>query len=216
MKKPVPAREIRDLSRQAYLNTFEEVVSGSAGMGGMKNDEAIRIMITGGTIDKEYNPLIGELTFSKSHLSNMLKQVKCKVRFILDEVMLKDSLQMMSQDREEILKKCIHCAENKIIITHGTDTMVQTARVLGDHVKKKTVVLVGAMIPYVFGASDALFNLGCAFSAVQVLQQGVYITMNGKIFHWDNVRKNRESGEFEELPHEEATPAGGANENKKV
>jgi len=167
----------------------------------MKGEEAIRILITGGTIDKEYDPLTGELTFSKSHLSNMLHQVKCKARFILEEVMLKDSLKMMSEDREEILKKCINCLEDKIIVTHGTDTMVETARVLGNNVKGKTVVLVGAMIPYAFGASDALFNLGCAFSAVQALQPGVYITMNGEIFNWDNVRKNRESGEFEELLH---------------
>ena len=167
----------------------------------MKGEEAIRILITGGTIDKEYDPLTGELTFSKSHLSNMLHQVKCTARFILEEVMLKDSLKMMSEDREEILKKCINCLEDKIIVTHGTDTMVETARVLGNNVKGKTVVLVGAMIPYAFGASDALFNLGCAFSAVQALQPGVYITMNGEIFNWDNVRKNRESGEFEELLH---------------
>jgi L-asparaginase len=164
----------------------------------MEREETIRILITGGTMDKEYDPLTGELTFSKSHLSNMLNQVRCKIRFVLEEVMLKDSLQMMSEDREEILKKCVECLENKIIVTHGTDTMVETARVLGDNVKGKTVVLVGAMIPYAFGASDALFNLGCAFSAVQALQQGVYITMNGKIFPWDKVRKNRKSGEFEE------------------
>jgi L-asparaginase len=170
-------------------------------MGDMEREETIRILITGGTMDKEYDPLTGELTFSKSHLSNMLNQVRCKIRFVLEEVMLKDSLQMMSEDREEILKKCVECLENKIIVTHGTDTMVETARVLGDNVKGKTVVLVGAMIPYAFGASDALFNLGCAFSAVQALQQGVYITMNGKIFPWDKVRKNRKSGEFEELPH---------------
>ena len=167
----------------------------------MKKEETIRILITGGTIDKEYDPLTGELTFSKSHLSNMLNQVRCKIRVILEEVMLKDSLRMMNEDREEILKKCIHCLENKIIITHGTDTMVETARMLGNNAKGKTIVLIGAMIPYAFGASDALFNLGCAFSAVQALEQGVYITMNGKIFHWDNVRKNKESGEFEELPH---------------
>jgi L-asparaginase len=170
-------------------------------MGDMKDEEAIRILITGGTIDKEYDPLTGELTFSSSHLSNMLNQVRCKVRLILEEVMLKDSLQMMWQDREEILTKCINCLENKIIVTHGTDTMVETAQVLSDNVKGKTVVLVGAVIPYAFGASDALFNLGFAVSAVQALEQGVYITMNGKIFRWDNVRKNKQSGEFEELPH---------------
>ncbi len=173
---------------------------GSPGTGDMKaGEEVIRILITGGTIDKEYDPLSGELTFSKSHLSNMLNQVRCKVRLNLEEVMLKDSLQMKGEDREDILKKCLNCLENKIIVTHGTDTMVETARVLGDKLRGKTVVLVGAMIPYAFGASDALFNLGSAFSAVQALPQGVYITMNGRIFHWDNVRKNKESGEFEEL-----------------
>jgi len=167
----------------------------------MKREDTIRILITGGTIDKEYDPLTGELTFPKSHLSNMLNQVRCKVKFVLEEVMLKDSLQMTSEDREEILKKCIDCLENKIIVTHGTDTMVETTRILGKNVRGKTIVLVGAMIPYAFGASDALFNLGCAFSAVQVLPQGVYITMNGEIFTGDNVRKNKESGEFEEISH---------------
>ncbi len=179
----------------------------------MKRQEPIRILITGGTIDKEYDSLTGELTFSRSHLLNMLHQVRCKVTFILEEVMLKDSLQMMSEDRQEILKKCVNCPENKIIVTHGTDTMVETARVLGSNVKGKTVVLVGAMIPYAFGASDALFNLGCAFSAVQALEPGVYITMNGEIFDWDNVRKNRESGEFEEIPHERIGSSGEGNEN---
>jgi L-asparaginase len=165
----------------------------------MKREDTIRILITGGTIDKEYDPLSGELTFARSHLSNMLNQVRCTARFVLEEMMLKDSLQMRREDREEISKKCLDCPERKLIVTHGTDTMVETARVLGKNVKDKTVVLVGSMIPYAFGASDALFNLGCAFAAVQALQQGVYITMNGRIFVWDNVRKNRESGEFEEL-----------------
>ncbi len=165
----------------------------------MKEEGTIRILITGGTIDKEYDPLTGELTFSKSHLSNILSQVRCKARFVLEEVMLKDSLQLRTKDREEILKRCVDCQENEIIVTHGTDTMVETSRVLGNYVKSKTVVLVGAMIPYAFGASDALFNLGCAFIAVQALHQGVYITMNGKIFSWDNVKKNKESGEFEKL-----------------
>ena len=164
-----------------------------------REDTTIRILITGGTIDKEYDPLTGELTFAKSYLSNMLNQVRCKVRFILEEMMLKDSLEMRGEDREEILKKCIHCPENRVVVTHGTDTMVETARVLGRNVEGKTVVLVGAIIPYTLGASDALFNLGCAFSAVQTLQPGVYITMNGKIFLWDDVEKNKESGEFEEL-----------------
>ena len=165
----------------------------------MKKEDTIKVLITGGTIDKEYNPVTGELTFAKSHLSRMLDQVRCRVKVVLEEIMLKDSLQMRSEDREEILKRCVGCPEDKIIITHGTDTMVETARVLRRNLKGKTVVLVGAVIPYAFGASDALFNLGCAFSAVQTLREGVYITMNGKIFPWDHVRKNRESGEFEEV-----------------
>jgi len=164
----------------------------------MSGEDTLRILITGGTIDKEYNPLTGELTFAESHLHNILNQVRCKTRAVLEEVMLKDSLQMVDADREEILKRCSHCPESKIIVTHGTDTMVETARVLGGRVKGKTVVLVGAMVPYAFGSSDALFNLGCAFAAVQALPPGVYITMNGKIFTWDKVRKNKESGEFEE------------------
>ena len=168
-------------------------------MSDMKREETIRVLITGGTIDKEYNPVTGELTFAKSHLSSMLDQVRCKVKVVLEEIMLKDSLQMRSEDREEILKRCVGCPGDKIIIAHGTDTMVETARVLGRNLKGKTVVLVGALIPYAFGASDALFNLGCAFSAAQTLPGGVYITMNGKIFSWGHVRKNRESGEFEEI-----------------
>ncbi len=168
-------------------------------MDNTKRDEPIRVLITGGTIDKEYNPVTGELTFAKSHLTNMLNQVRCSVKVVIEEIMLKDSLQMRKEDREEILKKCVTCAEKRIIVTHGTDTMVETGGVLGKGLKGKTVVLVGALIPYAFGASDALFNLGCAFSAVQTLPPGVYITMNGKIFPWDHVRKNRESGEFEEI-----------------
>lgn len=168
-------------------------------MDDVKTGITIRILITGGTIDKEYNPITGELTFSKSHLTNMLNQVRCKVKVTLEEIMLKDSLQMKSGDREEILKRCSSCEESKIIITHGTDTMVETAGILGKSLKGKTVVLVGALIPYAFGASDALFNLGCAFSAVQALSAGIYLTMNGKIFTWDHVRKNKKSGEFEEI-----------------
>ena len=167
--------------------------------GDLKRENPIRILITGGTIDKEYDPITGELTFARSHLSNMLNQVRCRAGFVLEEIMLKDSLEMRGEDREEILKRCIQCSESNVIVTHGTDTMVETARVLDRKIEGKTVALVGAIIPYAFGASDALFNLGCAFSAVQALQPGVYITMNGKIFPWDNVRKNRESGEFEEL-----------------
>lgn len=165
----------------------------------MERKKPIRILITGGTIDKEYDPLTGEMTFAKSHLSNMLNQVRSRVEVVLEEVMLKDSLHMKEEDREKILRRCIESDGYKIIVTHGTDTMVETAEVLGRNIRDKTIVLVGAMIPYAFGASDALFNLGCAFAAVQALPRGVYVTMNGKIFPWDNVRKNKKSGEFEEI-----------------
>jgi len=161
---------------------------------------AIRILITGGTIDKEYNQLNGELIFTKSHLPEMLKQAKCKVAIELETVVLKDSLYMDDSDREKILQRCKDCKEDKIVITHGTDTMIETAKVVGGgNIKNKTIVLLGAMVPYTFGNSDALFNLGCAIAAVQFLPKGVYITMNGKIFSWDNVRKNKKIGEFEKL-----------------
>ncbi len=168
-------------------------------MDDVETGKPIRIIITGDTIDKEYNAVTGELTFTKSHLTNMLNQVRCRVEVILEEIMLKDSLQMRREDREKMLKRCSGCAETKIIITHGTDTMVDTASLLGRNLKGRTVVLVGALIPYAFGASDALFNLGCAVSAVQILPAGVYITMNGKMFSWDHVRKNKSSGDFEEI-----------------
>ncbi len=159
----------------------------------------ILIIGTGGTIDKEYNQLNGELIFTKTNLPEMLKQAKCKMDIKLEIIMLKDSLDMVDSDREKILQKCRECEEDKLIVTHGTDTMVETAQVLGKAIKDKTIILLGAMIPYTFGGSDALFNLGCAITSVQSLPNGVYITMNGKIFSWDNVRKNKEIGEFEEL-----------------
>jgi len=145
----------------------------------------------------EYNYLNGEMIFPSSYLPKMLKQARCKVDVSLETIMLKDSREITDLDREEIFKSCINAEEEKIIITHGTDTMVETAQVLEKNIKDKTVVLLGAMIPYSFGNSDALFNLGCAVSAVQSLPKGVYITMNGKIFSCDKVRKNKEIGEFE-------------------
>jgi len=157
----------------------------------------IRILVTGGTLDKEYNQLNGELVFTKTHLTDILRQAKCTVDVVIETVMLKDSLFMMNEDRELILSRVLAAPEDKIVITHGTDTMPKTAHLLGSAATGKTVVLVGAMIPYSFVNSDALFNLGCAFSAVQLLSPGAYITMNGKVFAGDNVRKNRDKGEFE-------------------
>ena len=156
----------------------------------------IRFLITGGTIDKEYNELNGELYFPKTHLIEMLKQARCKYPVATEQLMLKDSLEMSANDRERIKKACLSAVENKIIVTHGTDTMVDTARHLVG-IKDKTIVLFGAMIPYSMSHSDALFNLGCAVAAVQTLKSGVYITMNGKVVKYDEVVKNKKIGEFQ-------------------
>lgn len=159
----------------------------------------IRILATGGTLDKEYNQLDGELIFTETHLCEILAQAKCTADVEIETVMLKDSLHFNEEDRQRILARCRAAAESRIIVTHGTDTMDRTAHLLGREVSGKTVVLLGAMVPFSFVKSDALFNLGCAFSAVQLLPAGVWITMNGKVFAWDNVRKNKAKGEFETL-----------------
>lgn len=160
---------------------------------------AIRIFITGGTFDKEYNELTGELFFKDSHLPEMLKLGRCKTRVEIRTLMMIDSLGMTDGDRELIVRQCEAAQENKIVITHGTDTMTDTAKILAEKVKNKTIVLTGAMIPYKFGSSDGLFNLGSAMAFVQTLPNGVYIAMNGRYFHWNNVRKNKQTGQFEEL-----------------
>jgi len=158
----------------------------------------IRIFVAGGTFDKEYNELNGELFFKETHLYEMLKLGRCRLAFDIITLMMIDSLDMSDSDRKIILENCIGANENKIVITHGTDTMVETARVIAGSVKDKTIVLTGAMIPYKFGSSDGLFNLGSALAFVQTLPHGVYIAMNGKYFNWDNVRKNKKTGVFEE------------------
>lgn len=163
---------------------------------------AIRIFITGGTFDKEYNEIDGRLFFQDTHLPEMLKLGRCKVDVDLRTLMMIDSLEMTEADRQVILKQCLQAKEERIIITHGTDTMEETAKVLGKALKGKTVVLTGAMIPYKFGSSDGLFNLGSALAFAQTLAPGVYIAMNGSYFFWDNVRKNRKTGEFEEISSE--------------
>ena len=160
---------------------------------------SIKLFITGGTIDKQYNPLNGELIFGKTHLSEMLEQTKNKVDIEPEVLMLKDSLDMNEDDRAMILEKCKTAKEEKILITHGTDTMVETAQALGKSISNKTIVLTGAMVPFSFGKTDALFNLGAAIVAVQILSNGVFIAMDGKIFPWNNVRKNKEIGEFENV-----------------
>lgn len=157
----------------------------------------IKLLITGGTIDKQYNELDGELIFTQSGVEDMLAQGKTKLDITIETVMLKDSLELNDDDRQKILAACLACDESQIVITHGTDTMVETSRVLAAKIKDKTIVLLGAMVPYKIKNSDALFNLGCAVAAVQTLECGVYITMNGKVFRYDEVIKNKELGEFQ-------------------
>ena len=160
---------------------------------------AIRIFITGGTFDKEYNELNGKLFFKDTHLHEMLKLGRCRVDVDIRTLMMIDSLEMSDEDRTLIAQQCSRAEEDKIVITHGTDTMVETATELAKANIGKTIVITGAMIPYKFGSSDGLFNLGSALAFVQTLPNGVYIAMNGKYFNWDNVRKNRETAQFEEL-----------------
>lgn len=155
--------------------------------------------MTGGTFDKEYNELTGRLEFNDTHVSEMIQLGRCDVPVAVTTLMMLDSLDMTDADRQLILENCLSCGEDRIIITHGTDTMELTARVLGANIKDKIIVLTGAMVPYEFGSSDGLFNLGSAFAFAQTLPKGVYITMNGRYFPWDRVRKNREIGRFEEI-----------------
>ena len=159
----------------------------------------IQIFITGGTFDKEYNELNGELFFKDTHLPEMLRLGRSRVEVLTKTLMMIDSLDMTDDDRMMIAEQCNSSEANKIVITHGTDTMVETGKKLAELVKGKTVVLTGAMIPYKFGSSDGLFNLGSALAFVQALPQGVYVAMNGRYFNWDNVWKNRQTGEFAEL-----------------
>ncbi|MFH1707385.1 MAG: asparaginase domain-containing protein [Planctomycetota bacterium] len=161
--------------------------------------ESIRIIVTGGTLDKEYDHIEGRLGFSQTHLPQMLAEVRCTVPVAIEPLLLEDSLDLTEADRESILDQCEAAPETRIIITHGTDTMVETAHLLGGRLTGKTVVLVGAMVPYAFGKTDALFNLGTAVAAVQLLPVGIYITMNGRVFPWDNVRKDRTAGNFVSL-----------------
>jgi L-asparaginase len=175
------------------------------------NAEPVRVFVTGGTFDKEYNELNGSLFFKDTHLPEMLRLGRSRIDVSISTLMMIDSLEMTAADRARIVDECGRAAETRILITHGTDTMVETAVALaaamgGDghrssgetkSVPGKTVVLTGAMIPYAFGSSDGLFNLGSALSFVQALQPGVYIAMNGRCFDWNRVRKNRDTGTFE-------------------
>src|SRR6476660_9793567 len=160
---------------------------------------SIRIFVTGGTFDKEYNELNGQLYFKDSHLPEMLDLGRNLVPVEIRTLMMVDSLEITDDDRDLIAEHCKKSKEDKIIITHGTDTMADTAQLLDKKVKGKTIVITGAMIPYKFGSSDGLFNLGSAMAFVQTLKHGVYVAMNGRYFKASNVRKNKETGGFEEI-----------------
>lgn len=160
---------------------------------------SIRVFVTGGTFDKDYDEVRGVLSFGETHLPEMLELGRCRLDVSVRTLMMIDSLEMTDEDRAIIVEQCRRCAETQVVITHGTDTMVETARALAAGVTGRTVVLTGAMVPYAFGSSDGLFNLGSALSFAQTLPPGVYIAMNGRCFPWDNVRKNRDAGIFEPL-----------------
>lgn len=160
---------------------------------------SIRLFVTGGTFDKEYDEIRGRLYFNDTHLPEMLELGRCRLDVEIRTLMMIDSLDMTDADRELIARQCRDAPEDRIVVTHGTDTMVRTAAVLAEAVADKTIVLTGAMIPFAFGSSDGLFNLGGALAVVQVLPPGVYVLMNGRVFDWDGVRKNRETGYFERV-----------------
>ncbi len=164
------------------------------------NPQRIQIFVTGGTFDKEYNELTGELFFKQTHIADMLKLGRCRLDLAIETLMMIDSLQMTDAGRQLILERCEASPATRIVITHGTDSMEHTAAVLGRGIRGKTIVLTGAMVPYQFGSSDGLFNLGTALAFVQTLEPGVYVAMNGRCFPWHSVRKNREHGIFESVP----------------
>lgn len=161
----------------------------------------IRILVTGGTFDKEYDEVRGRLFFKDTHVQEMLAKGRSRVPVAVRTLMMIDSLDMSEDDRALVVEQCRQCEEARVVVTHGTDTMVETAAAIAAAgLTGKTVVLTGAMIPYAFGSSDGLFNLGSALSFAQVLPPGVYVAMNGQYFRWDQVRKNRETATFEPLP----------------
>lgn len=159
----------------------------------------IRIFITGGTFDKEYDMINGRLYFNQTNVDEMLIKGRCTMPHTVETLMMIDSLEMTDRDREKILQSCKGTNEDRILITHGTDTMTITAAYLAKEKIDKTIVITGAMIPYSLGSSDGMFNLGSAFAFVQTLPVGVYIVMNGTYFNWDEVKKNVHSGYFERV-----------------
>ncbi|MBC8455882.1 asparaginase [bacterium] len=163
------------------------------------NESKIKVFVTGGTFDKEYNELNGTLYFKHTHIHEMLELGRCRLNLEIETLMMVDSLSMGNHEREYIIKKCKMTPHEQIVITHGTDTMVKTAKCIANEKLDKTIVMTGAMIPYKFGSSDGLFNLGSALSFAQTLPSGVYIAMNGFYFLWNNVQKNKKIGRFETI-----------------
>ena len=165
----------------------------------MADKKYIKIFATGGTFDKEYDEINGELFFKETHLDELLCLGRSQLNVKIETLMMVDSLKMSESEKNYIVEKCKEEKTDRIIITHGTDTMVDTAKLIAKHIKEKTIILTGAMIPIKFGSSDGLFNLGSALSFIQVIEPGVYITMNGRYFKWDNVKKNNQLGVFERI-----------------
>ena len=165
----------------------------------LDNIMKIRLFITGGTIDKVYNQSNGELEFDKTHFPEILSRARLEVDLLIEQLLLIDSLDMVDADRDLILERCINCEEKLILITHGTDTMCETAKLLGQSSIDKVIVLFGSMVPYAVNGSDAFFNFGCALASLQLLEPGVYISMNGRILPWDDVKKNKSLGIFHTL-----------------
>jgi len=165
----------------------------------MADKKYIKIFATGGTFDKEYDEINGELFFKETHLDELLSLGRSQLNVKIETLMMVDSLKMSKSEKNYIVEKCKEEKTDRIIITHGTDTMVDTAKLIAKHIQDKTIILTGAMIPIKFGSSDGLFNLGSALSFIQAIEPGVYITMNGRYFKWDNVRKNEQLGVFERI-----------------
>lgn len=159
---------------------------------------ALHIIATGGTFEKHYDEISGQLVFRESHVPSLLERARVSVPYTFETVCMLDSLDMQEQDRQKILEACSDSVSGNIVIVHGTDTMPETAIVLGKAMLDKTIVLTGAMVPCEFDGSDAFFNFGFALAAAELLPRGVYISMNGRIFEWNRVRKNRQEGRFEE------------------
>lgn len=177
---------LHGIIKHLFLSNIQDIMS-------------LRIIATGGTFDKHYNELNGTLGFADSHLPAVIARTRMTIPVELEVLPLLDSLDMQDVDRERVLTSCQKAAEKAIVIVHGTDTMKETAHVLGAAPLGKTIVLTGAMIPYSIANSDALFNLGFATAAAQTLPAGVYVAMNGQVFAWDNVTKNRAAGVFQPL-----------------